>query len=165
MGSLLGQIEQSGVATWIRESGVLHGYPLILFLHTLGLSTLVGLSSAISLRLLGFAPGIPLASLSRIFPLMWAGLALTAATGVLLFVADARRHAANPAFFVKLLFVSLAVTAVALTWTRVFRFPAGASAEAGLQQSGRMLATCSLACWFGALTAGRLMAYIAEFVL
>ena len=154
MGSLLGQIDQSSVAIWIRESGVLYGYPLILFLHTLGLSTLVGLSSAINLRLLGFAPGIPLASLDRLFRLMWAGLALTAATGILLFVADATRHASNPAFLVKLVFVALAVTALALIWKRVFRS----------QQSGRMLAAASLACWFGALTAGRMMAYIAEFV-
>ncbi len=165
MGSLLGEIEQSGVATWIRESGVLHGYPLILFLHTLGLSTLVGLGSAINLRLLGFAPGIPLASLVRLFPLMWSGLALTAVTGILLFSADATRHAANPAFSVKLVFVVLAVTALALMRTRVFRVPAEASAEAGGQQRGRMLAAGSLVCWFGALSAGRLMAYIAEFVL
>jgi hypothetical protein len=154
MGALTGQIEQSGVAIWIRESGVLYGYPLILFLHTLGLSTLVGLSSAINLRLLGFAPGIPLASLDRLFSLMWAGLALTATTGVLLFMADATRHASNPAFLVKLLFVLLAVTALALIWTRVVRG----------QRSGRILAIASLACWFGALSAGRLMAYIAEFI-
>ena len=154
MGSLLGQIEQSGAATWIREGGVLYGYPLILFLHTLGLSTLVGLSSAINLRLLGFAAGIPLASLARIFSLMWAGFGLTAATGILLFVSDATRHASNPAFLVKLVFVLLAVTALALTWTRVFRG----------QHSGKILAALSLACWFGALSAGRLMAYVAEFV-
>jgi hypothetical protein len=155
MGTLVGHIEQTGIATWIRESGVLYGYPLILFLHTLGLSTLVGLNSAINLRLLGFGSGIPLASLIRIFPLMWAGLALTAATGILLFISDATRHAANPAFFVKLVFVLLAVTALALTWTRVFHG----------QRSGKVLAACSLACWFGALSAGRLMAYVAEFVL
>jgi hypothetical protein len=154
VGSLAGQIEQSGVATWIRESGVLYGYPLILFLHTLGLSTLVGLNSAINLRLLGFASRIPLASLDRFFWLMWAGLALTAATGVLLFAADATKHASNPAFLVKLVCVLLAVTTLALTWTRVFRGP----------HSGRILAAVSLACWFGALSAGRLMAYIAEFV-
>ena len=154
MGYLLAQIDQSSTATWIRESGVLYGYPLILFLHTLGLSTLVGLSSAINLRLLGFASGIPLASLDRLFWLMWAGLALTAATGILLFVADATKHASNPAFFVKLVFVLLAVMVLALTWTRVFRG----------QHSGRILAALSLACWFGALSAGRLMAYIAEFV-
>jgi len=154
MGSLLGQIEQSGAATWIREGGVLYGYPLILFLHTFGLSTLVGLSSAINLRLLGFAAGIPLASLARIFSLMWAGFGLTAATGILLFVSDATRHASNPAFLVKLVFVLLAVTALALTWTRVFRG----------QHSGKIPAALSLACWFGALSAGRLMAYVAEFV-
>ena len=159
MGSLTGPIEQSGVAVWIRESGVLYGYPLILFLHTLGLSTLVGLSSAVNLRLLGFASRIPLASLDRLFSLMWAGLALTAATGVLLFVADATKHSTNPAFLVKLVFVVLAVTALALIWTRVFRGQHSAGPD-----GGRILAAFSLACWFGALSAGRLMAYIAEFV-
>jgi hypothetical protein len=156
MGSLAGQLEQSGVAIWIRESGVLYGYPLILFLHTLGLSTLVGLSSAINLRLLGFARGIPIASLARLFTLMWSGLALTAVTGLLLFIADATRHSSNPAFSIKLLFVVGAVTALALIWTRVFR---------NKQTTGRMLAAVSLACWFGALSAGRLMAYVAEYVL
>ncbi len=155
MGALAAQIEQSGVATWIRESGVLYGYPLVLFLHTFGLSTLVGLNSAINLRLLGVASAIPLASLERLFSLMWAGFAVTAVTGILLFAASATRHAANPAFFVKLLFVLVAGAALALTWSRVFRS----------QQSGRVLAAVSLACWLGALTAGRLMAYIAEFVL
>jgi hypothetical protein len=164
MGSLTGQIEQSGVAVWIRESGVLYGYPLILFLHTLGLGTLVGLSSAINLRLLGFAPGIPLTSLDRIFSVIWAGLVLTAATGILLFVADATKHASNPAFVVKLVFVLLAVTALAFMWARVFRLPAVAWAQAGGQHSGRILAALSLACWFGALSAGRLMAYVAEFL-
>jgi hypothetical protein len=159
VGSLAGQIEQSGLATWIRESGVLYGYPLILFLHTLGLSTLVGLNSAINLRLLGFASRIPLASLDRLFWLMWAGLALTAASGVLLFAADATKHASNPAFLVKLVFVLLAVTTLALTWVRVFRGPH----STGLN-GGRILAAVSLVCWFGALSAGRLMAYVAEFV-
>ena len=56
----------------------------------------------------------------------------------------------------KLVFVLLAVTTLALTWTRVFRGPHSVS--------GRILAAVSLACWFGALSAGRLMAYIAEFV-
>ena len=48
----------------------------------------------------------------------------------------------------------LPVTALTLTWTRVFRG----------QQSGKIVAALSLACWFGALSAGRLMAYVAEFV-
>jgi len=154
MESALAQLEQSGLATWIRESGVLYGYPLILFLHTLGLSTVVGLSSAIDLRLLGVASSIPLASLEKTFSLVWAGLALTAATGILLFMADATKHASNPAFYVKLVFVGGGVATVALMRLRVFRG----------RQRGAVLAAASLGCWLVALGAGRLMAYISEFV-
>jgi hypothetical protein len=154
MGSLLAELEQSGVATWIREGGVLYGYPLILFLHTLGLGTLVGLSFAIDLRLLGVGQGIPLKSLEKTFVLMWAGFALNAATGSLLFVADARKHASNPAFYLKLLFVALAIVVLVLIRNRVFR-------EHG---TGKALAAASLACWFVAMSSARLMAYISEFI-
>ena len=154
MTSVLAQLEQSGLATWIRESGVLHGYPLILFLHTLGLSTVVGISAAIDLRLLGVASTIPLASLEKLFGLLWAGFALTAATGTLLFVADATKHASNPAFFVKLAFVAGGVATVTLLRRRVFHG----------RGRGALLAAASLGCWLVALTAGRLMAYVSEFI-
>ena len=154
MTSVLAQLEQSGLATWIRESGVLYGYPLILFFHTLGLSTVVGLSAAIDLRLLGVASTIPLASLDKVFRLLWAGFALTAATGALLFIADATKHASNPAFFVKLAFVGGGVATVALVRRRVFHG----------QQHGAFLAVASLGCWLVALSAGRLMAYVSEFI-
>ena len=155
MESVLAQLEQSGLATWIRESGVLYGYPLILFLHTLGLSTLVGLSAAIDLRLLGIGRAIPLKSLEKTFVLMWAGFALNAATGSLLFISDAQKHASNPAFYVKLLFVALAIVALVLIRNRVFRGDG----------TGKLLAAGSLACWLIAMSSARLMAYIIEFIL
>jgi len=155
MESILAQLEQSGLATWIRESGVLYGYPLILFLHTLGLSTLVGLSAAIDLRILGVGRAIPLKSLEKTFVLMWAGFALNAATGSLLFISDAQKHASNPAFYVKLLFVALAIVALVLIRNRVFRGDG----------TGKWLAAGSLACWFIAMSSARLMAYIIEFIL
>ena len=154
MASVLAHLEQSGVATWIHESGRLYGYPLILFLHTLGLSTVVGLNVAIDLRLLGVASRVPLASLDKVFGLLWAGFGLTAVTGALLFVADATKHASNPAFFVKLVFVAGGVTILALLRRRVFH----------RGERGTLLAAASLGCWFVALTAGRLMAYVSEFI-
>jgi len=154
MASVLAQLEHSSLAIWIHESGLLYGYPLILFLHTLGLSTVVGLNVAIDLRLLGVASRVPLASLDKLFGLLWTGFGLTAATGVLLFVADATKHASNPAFFVKLAFVGGGVTTLALLRRRVF--------HGG--ERGRFLAAASLGCWFVALTAGRLMAYVSEFI-
>ena len=154
MASVLAQLEQSGLATWIHESGLLYGYPLILFLHTLGLSTVVGLNVAIDLRLLGVASNVPIASLDKVFRLLWAGFALTATTGVLLFVADATKHASNPAFLIKLVFVAGGVTTVSLLRRRVF--------HGG--ERGALIAAASLACWFVALSAGRLMAYVSEFI-
>lgn len=154
METVLAQLEQSGLATWVRESGVLYGYPLILFLHTLGLSTVVGFSSVIDLRLLGVASAIPLTSLEKTFPLMWAGFALTAVTGTLLFMSDATKHASNPAFYVKLACVALGIVTLTLVRSRVFHG----------QQRGTFLAAASLGSWFVALTAGRLMAYVSEFM-
>jgi len=78
---------------------------------------------------------------------MWAGFALTAATGILLFVADATRHASNPAFLMKLVFVLLVVTALALTWTRVFR-------------GGRIIAAGSICLWIGVIFLGRFLPYL-----
>lgn len=154
MASLLVQLEQSGLATWIRESGVLYGYPLVLFLHTLGLGTVVGLSSAIDLRLLGVASAIPLTSFEKTFGLVWAGFALTAATGALLFISDATKHASNPAFYVKLACVALGVVTLTLVRSRVCRG----------HERHTFLAAASLASWFVALSAGRLMAYVSEFI-
>jgi hypothetical protein len=154
MASFLAQLEQSGLATWIRESGSLFGYPLILFLHTLGLGLLVGLNVAIDLRILGFAPGVPLKSLERTFPFMWAGFTINAITGTALFVADATKHFSNPAFFVKLSFIALALVNLTLIRSKVFRD----------QKKGTTLAVTSLTFWLVAITAGRLMAYISELI-
>src|SRR5262245_59404689 len=158
MESLLLQLEQSGVAVWIRESGSFWGYPLILFLHTLGLGLLVGLNSAIDLRLLGFAPAVPLKPLEKTFPLMWAGFAINLVTGSLLFIADATKHFSNPAFFVKLTFIALALVNLKLIRTKVFHN--AIAAKGRLPMTAKVLAATSLVFWFVAVTAGRLMAYI-----
>ena len=155
-------LEQSSLPAWIREGGTLTGYPLVLFLHTLGLSVLVGLSVALNFRLIGFAPGVPLVALVRAYPVMWAGFALNLATGALLFAADATRHFSNPGFFVKLACVAIAMVCLLLLQKTVFR-PASVD-ETPVGFRGKVLAAVSLASWFVALAAGRLMAYISEFI-
>ena len=160
--SLLNQIEQVGLATWIHESGSLLGYPLILFLHTLGFGTLVGINAAIDLRLLGFGAGIPLKSFDKTFRLMWAGFALNAVTGSFLFIADATKHATNPAFYVKLFFVAAGLFILTRIRKRVFR-PSGED-ERSIERLGKLLGATSLGCWLIVITAARLMAYIAEYI-
>ena len=151
-------LQQSGFSKWVSESGSLLGYPTILFLHTIGLATVAGLNAGVNLRLLGFAPAVPLAPLGRLFPAMWLGFAVTAASGLALLVADPVTRLSQAIFYVKLLFVALAVVNMQMLWTRVFRDAAGA--QGAIPASARTLALTSLFFWIAATTSGRLIAYV-----
>ena len=151
-------LQESAFSKWVSESGSLLGYPTILFLHTIGLGTVAGLNAGLSLRLLGFAPTIPLAPLGRLFPVMWLGFAVTAVSGLALLVADPVARLTQAVFYAKLLFVALAVINMQMLWTRVFRN--APAAPAVLPARARTLALTSLFFWLAATTSGRLIAYI-----
>ena len=155
----LSALEHSALSTWVKTSPSLWAYSFVLFAHTVGLSLLVGTSVAVNLRLLGMARGLPLAPLDRFFRVMWIGFWINAVSGAVLFAADATTKAANPAFYVKMGFILVAV--VDLAWIRrtIFRQP---RADNTVPVSARVLAVVSLLCWTGAITAGRLMAYIGQ---
>jgi hypothetical protein len=152
------QLQHSAVMDWVRESGSLLGYPAILFLHTIGLAIVAGLSGAIDLRLLGVAPRIPLASLIHFFPFIWAAFAVTAVSGVTLLIADDETKLASPIFYIKMAFIILALINLQLLKKRVFTNPDADRQPITAQV--RMLALSSLVLWVAATTAGRLMAYI-----
>jgi hypothetical protein len=152
------QLQHSSVMDWVRESGSLLGYPTILFLHTLGLATVAGLNGAIDLRLLGVGAKVPLSSLTRFFPFIWLAFGLTAVTGVILLIADAEAKLASPVFYVKLVFIVLALVNLNLLKRRVFADPNVDTQP--LTSQARVLALSSLVFWVGATTAGRLMAYL-----
>jgi hypothetical protein len=84
MWELLETIENSGFATWVRETPSVFGYSTVLALHTFGMAFLVGLSGVIAARVLGIIPGLPLAPLERFFPLIILGFWVNAVTGVCL---------------------------------------------------------------------------------
>jgi hypothetical protein len=152
------QLENSGFVTWVREGGSLWGYPAVLFLHTIGLATVAGLSTGITLRVLGFAPKVPLASLTRLFPVIWAAFGVTAASGITLLLTDATTKLSSPVFYVKMLFVIAALINVHLLRTRLFGDPRVDTNP--LSTSAKALAFTSLVLWIGATTAGRLIAYL-----
>ena len=151
-------LEQSGLAAWVRESGTLWSYPTILFCHTLGLATLAGASGVVSLRLLGFGRRIPLSPLRGLFPLMWIAFGITAASGLALLIADASARLASPVFWVKRVFVALAL--VTLQLTKKTALSGEGVDERPVSGAARALAVASLLFWIAATTAGRLMAYL-----
>ena len=154
---LLSSIENSSFSTWVRTTPSVFGYAGLLFLHTVGFTVLVGIGAMIDLRLLGFARRVPVAPLERFFPIMWGGFWLNAVSGTVLLAQDATAKFTNPVFGVKMILIALAVGDTLLLRRLVFRDPNVDKAVPGL---GRLLAVVSLALWFGATTAGRLMAYV-----
>ncbi len=154
----LAWVEATSFSTWVRESGSLWAYPGILFLHTTGLGFLVGMNVAVDLRLLGFARSLPIPPLERAFPIMWAGFCVNAASGVALLIADATTKLTNPVFYVKMGFITLAV--INMVTVRRYVFRGQNSAAKAVSRVARTLAVTSLIFWLGAITAGRLMAYL-----
>ena len=152
------QLEQSGFVTWVREGGSLWGYPAVLFLHTIGLATVAGVNAGINLRILGFAPKVPLSPLRKLFPLIWTAFGATALSGTILLLTDATAKLSSPVFYIKMLFIAAALTNLHLLKKHVFLDPLVDTKP--LSMKAKTLAVTSLVLWIGATTTGRLMAYL-----
>ena len=155
-------IEETGFSTWLRESESPFGFYFILLFHTFGLALLVGANVIVDLRLLGVAPAIPLAPLRKLFRIMWTGFGINAVTGVLLVFAYPTKSLTNLDFYVKLTVIGLAAWVMEKLRRRVFE-DAGLG-EAEMMARGANLAKFSLVLWFGAITAGRLLAYTYKYL-
>ena len=102
--SFLASIENTALAAWVRESSSLWAYPMILFMHTVGLGFLVGLNTVIDLRILGVARRLPLAPMESFYRIMYAAFWVNAASGTLLLMADATTKLTNRVFYAKMAF-------------------------------------------------------------
>jgi len=151
-------IEQSSFSQWVTGSSSVLAFPTILLLHTIGMGVVVGINAGIDLRILGLAPALPLAPMERFFPLLWVGFWVNAFTGVILLAADATTKMANPDFYVKMGFIALAIINLRIIRNRVFRDPF--IDKKPLTSDVKVLAVTSMIFWLGAITAGRLMAYV-----
>ena len=156
--TLLHQLENTGLSTWVRQSGSLWAFPGILLMHTYGMGIMVGIIAGIDLKILGLMPGLPLAPLQKFLPIVWIAFWVNAITGTVLLAADASMKLTNLDFGIKMAFIVLAVISQRMIQKRVF---GGPDPDGGpLPANARMLAVMSLVCWLGAITAGRLLAYV-----
>ena len=149
-------LETSSFSMWVRESGSLWSFPGILLVHTYGMGIMVGVILAVDLSILGFVPALPLQPMKKFFPLVWTAFWLNAVTGTILLAADATTKLTNPDFGVKMAFIVLAVINQRMIQKRLFGDPPPRPSPA----NAKMLAWMSMICWLGAITAGRLLAYV-----
>ena len=59
-------LEQTQFSQWVISSPSIWAYPTILYLHSVGMITVVGVCATIDIRLLGVAPRIPIRPLDRL---------------------------------------------------------------------------------------------------
>jgi hypothetical protein len=147
-------LETSALSVWVRESPSVFAFPIILACHTVGMGFLAGMNAAIALRLLGFAPGVPLAAARRVFPVLWAGFWLNAISGVVLLVGYPTKALTNPVFYFKLLCVALGLVVQTVIRRRLLE-----DERSDVPFWGKMFACASLLLWAAVIFSGRFLAY------
>jgi hypothetical protein len=145
------------LSIWIHEDPSVWAQPTVLTLHTMGMGVLVGASWMLDLRLLGISRNIPLASYRWVFRAVAVALTVNVITGLLLFASKAETWGTAFPFLVKMLFVAASV-AVLVPLRRLVLTSRPEDVE--VPGNARFLAVASILAWSGAITAGRLLAYL-----
>jgi hypothetical protein len=154
--ALAALLEASALGQWARGSAV--AYPVANVAHLLGLVLLVGGIGIVDLRLAGLWRGLPIAALSRaLTPLALAGLVLLAASGSVMFAADAGPMVSSNVFRAKMALIAVGLLHAVL-FRRLWRGRM-ATWEADPPLAGRLMALGSLSIWLCVGALGRLIAY------
>jgi len=111
----------------------------------------------IDIRVLGFASRIPIAAFDRLFTVAWIGVTLNVLSGIMLFSADAARFATNRMFQIK---IALIIAGAISVWVLLREIMTGPQGEAVITPRAKAVAALSIIFWLGAITAGRLTAYL-----
>jgi hypothetical protein len=151
-------IEETALSVWVRESPSLLAFPFILFLHTLGLALLAGISVALDLWLLAGATRAPRIATRGFFRAMWLGFGINALSGIVLLIAYPAKALTNWVFYTKMLLILFALIALEATRREVFD-DVRPGDTISVTQRARQLAIVSLVCWVGTIFTGRLLAY------
>lgn len=151
-------LEESGFAAAIRQS--LWIYPAANVGHIVALVCFAGAVTVMDVRLLGgFAATAPGRLLARARVFAIAALVGMAATGFMLFSAEASHVALNPVFQLKFALIGAGIANVALyeflAKREVYKLPPGAAMPARARIAGLL----SLAIWVAVAACGRSIAY------
>jgi hypothetical protein len=144
-------LQESAYGGFVRNS--VFFYPAANVLHVLSVISFFGLVATMDLALLGVGERPAKQVIARLRPFAVALLVLIAATGSVLFVAEAVAIAANPMFQLKVILILLALANVVGN-ELVLRSRGDGSSLA------RLTAGLSLLAWLGVAALGRLIAYV-----
>jgi len=163
-------LEELPLSQWVAQSEV--GYPMMLSIHSIGMAAVVGLLLMFDLRVLGLARGVPVSFFRKVMPFAWAGFFLNLVSGVLLFNSTAHRLVDNWPFLSKMVCILAAGAVTWLLWRAIGSVEeAGGGASADAQTAivaspvVKALALASIILWLAAITFGRLIAYVMDYMI
>jgi hypothetical protein len=158
--SLCQWLEHTSVAAAVRES--LWLFPVIETVHLFGIVILVGSTSALDLRLLGFAMREQSVSAlaHRLLPWAWIGFITQVVTGVLLFASEATKCYANLGFQIKMALIVLAGVNALLFHSLAYRSVAKWDRAPSTPFMAKFAGCLSILLWFGIVAAGRWIAFL-----
>ena len=154
----LSWLESTAYSDWILTSYT--GYPLMLSAHAIGLAIIVGISFALSLRMLGLYTGIPLATMCGFIPIAWIGFAINLITGLSLFMTQATTYVTSAPFIIKISFIVLGCVNLHYTRKIIIREAASWEELSTPEPLAVGLAVGSVVFWTVAVVTGRMIAYL-----
>jgi hypothetical protein len=152
-------LEDSAFSEWLSVSML--GFPTFIALHSVGMAVVVGLSLMAALLLNGVITGISEKLIPEFLTLAVWGFVLNFLTGLALFITRGSEYISSYTFLIKMLLVI--ISAAILFWLRQRLMSKESRAESFT--TDKLARHMSLVCtvtWFGAVIAGRLIAYLSS---
>jgi hypothetical protein len=135
------------------------GWPSMESLHFIGLTLLFGSIAAWDLRLLGVARRVPIVAFHRLIPFAVLGFTINAATGSTFLMTEPDQYIYNPAFHLKLLFLTLAGVNVLVFYVTVFAHVKALGPDAEAPPLARVNGALSLIFWLAVIVCGRMLTF------
>jgi hypothetical protein len=157
--AFLKSLEDSGLANSLR--GSLYYFPFLESIHVMALGVVFGTILVVDVLELGIATTHrPFTRMStELLRITWGAFAVSALTGSLMFITNARVYAHNTSFRVKMLLLALAGLNMAVFHLTAGRSVASWDQAAAAPRAGRITAGISLALWLGVILAGRVIGF------
>jgi hypothetical protein len=159
LSAFLKGLEDSGLASSLRAS--LYYFPFLESIHVMALAVVFGTIVVVDLRALGIASKErPFSRISsELLRLTWGAFAVSAATGALMFITNARVYAHNTSFRVKMVLLALAGLNMAAFHLTAGRSMASWDRSASAPRAGRITAAASICLWLAIIVAGRVIGF------
>jgi hypothetical protein len=153
-------LEDTRLGSVVRETN--WGYGSAQMLHLLGMALFGGAVVMDDLRLLGRLRRAAMAELlDQLLPLKWGGAAVTALSGLALFISDATRLYTNPAFLAKITLLMLVALNGWIFRSRVYPGLARWDPAADPPAGAKLAASLSLLLWIAIISASRIIGFVA----